>query len=171
VIRAQLVEQLLLVLGNDVVGDARKRHGLAVARETLDGKDDDHRHGDDRDPFEATIDIGLVDAAAEQKRGERGTDGPDHHEGQRKAIAPPISATVLEQQPTDQRRRALRVGKQTAVQVFEHPGPTRGEAPPRPCSTALADHGHVVHAGPLALGWHLIGRSRPSSRQTGAATR
>ena len=55
VLRQQLVEQLLLVLGDDVVGDARERHGLAVARQSLDGEDDDHRHGDDGDSVEAVF--------------------------------------------------------------------------------------------------------------------
>ena len=164
VLRQELVEQLLLVLGDDVVRDARERDGLAVARQSLDGEDDDHRHRDDGDSVEALFNIGLVDAATEQECREGGAGGPDRHEGERQTIAPPISAAVFEQQPADQRRRALRIGKQTAVQVFEHPGPTREEAPPRPCSTALADHGHVVHAGGLAPDWHVIDWSRPSSR-------
>ncbi len=97
VLLEQLVEHPLLVFGDDVIGDAGHGDGLAIGREPLDGEDDDHRHCDDRDAVEAAVDIGLVDAAAEQQRRQRGAGGPDRHEGERQAVAPPMGAAVLGQ--------------------------------------------------------------------------
>src|SRR5208282_4910760 len=59
---------------------------------------------------------------------------------------PPMGAAMLGQQTANQRRRALRVGKQTAFQTIEHRRPAHDRAPPRPPATALADRAHVVHA-------------------------
>ena len=147
VLLQQLVEHPLLVFGDDVIGDAGHGDGLAIARDPLDGEDHDHRDRDEGDAVEAAVDIGLVDAAAEQEGRQGGAGGADRHEGERQAIAPPMGAAMLGQQPANQRRRALRIGEKAAIQPFEHRRPEHETgAPPRPPPTALADRGRLVHA-------------------------
>ena len=59
---------------------------------------------------------------------------------------------MLDQQPANQSRRAVRVGKQLAPETCEHRYQFRSRRRPlRPRMTAVADRGEVVHAAPDSL--------------------
>jgi hypothetical protein len=97
-----LVEDALLDVGDDGVGDSRQRHLIAVGRQALDGVDDDDRQGDAPDGGDVLVDEDVVDDAADdprrQRRGQR--DDAEHRERQRVAL--PMLEALVGQQPLEQ---------------------------------------------------------------------
>ena len=134
---SNLREHPPLIVGDDPVADARQRERLSIGRHRLDHEDHGGDEGEDDDPGEVLVDVGLIDHVADQIGAERGAGCGNPHQAERERIAPPLAGRLLHQEPPDQAGRAAGVRKQPLEIRFEHThpvarrhwSPRRGRAP------------------------------------------
>ena len=107
----QLGEHPPLIVGNDPVADAGQRERLPIGRHCLDHEDHGGDDGEDDDPGEVLVDIGLIDHVADQIGTERRAGCGDPHEAERERVAAPLPRRLFHQEPPDQAGRAAGVGK------------------------------------------------------------
>ena len=101
--RQHLVENARLDFGDDVIGDFRQHHLLAIGGETLGGIDRHDRAADRPHGLDAAVDEDPVDDVLHDPR-RQGRGGGDHpHHGESDGIALGVFAALVAQQALDQR--------------------------------------------------------------------
>ena len=123
--RQHLVEDAALHVGDDIVGDARQHHRLAIGGEALERVDRHDRAADDPDRRELLADEDLVDHVAHDPRRHRGRRRDhDRHAGG-EGVALPVLGALVAQQPRDEAHigrteEAAQPGQEADLWRFRH---------------------------------------------------
>jgi hypothetical protein len=107
----KLIEQPLLVFGDDAVADAGENNGMAIVG---DAPHREHHHEHDAgqdDGVEIAIDVGLIDDVARQIGRQAGRACADSHQHKCDSVAMPAGKAVVGQQPPDHPQRGVGIGK------------------------------------------------------------
>ena len=94
-----LVEDALLDVGDNIVGDPRQDHLLTVGRQPLDSVDGNDRRRDLPDCLEVSADENLVDDPADDPGRERRGDGDQGHHREGEGVALPVLGALIQQEP------------------------------------------------------------------------
>ena len=136
-------KQATLVVGNDLVADARHRHRLPVGGHSLDREQRGGHQGEEDDAREILVDIGCVDHVADEIGAERGARRGNEHHPECQRIAPPLPGRLLDEQSADQSGSAVGICKQPLQIRTEHSG----------CDSLMRMHGgEGFNPAPTACG-------------------
>src|SRR5258706_9853438 len=105
----QLGKQRPLVVREDRVADLRQDHGVAVGRGPLEHEEQDGYARQDGDAADILLDIGLVDALAEDIGQAGGRPRRTPHQQECQQVAPPVGGSLLHDQAANQDRGAIGV--------------------------------------------------------------
>ena len=108
----QACEQSALIFGNDAIADPRHCERLPIGGEPLDHENTGGHERKDNDAGQVLVHVGLVDDVADEIGAKRGRRGSDHHHGERKGVAAPLSRGLLEQKAADEGGPAVGIRKQ-----------------------------------------------------------
>ena len=107
----QLGEHPLLVIGDDPVADPREHDRLPIGSHPLDHEDHGGHEGEDDDPRQVLVNVGLIDHIADQIGAERRACRGYSHQSEGEGITPPLAGGLLHEQAAHQSGRAVGVRK------------------------------------------------------------